>query len=276
MKDVILRWTCIAVAALALGPAMALLTGVVRDVQGGSHATLVVSAGPIVSTLAGLAAILACAAYGVVVARVTTPGLGLFCAGAAIGWPAFTGALSDNLIRISQSAGVLWALSAEGLLVAGLGILGAMMILRPKRDDSSEDELVGSQAALGASVAFLVGVIVTWAIAREGTPGQILAAAGIGSIFGIAAGRSVAPSASMVVCVGAVLLGAVLGPAAGAILQGSDIVEATYANNLFPLARLTPLYWLAGAWMGAPIGGAWASSMLEKKIESTGGVARQA
>ena len=78
----------------------------------------------------------------------------------------------------------------------------------------------------------------------------------------------------MLVCIGAALLVSVLGPAAGAILQGSDIVEASYANGLFPLARITPLHWLAGVWMGAPLGGAWAASMLEKKSEAAGATQR--
>lgn len=276
MKDVILRWSLIAVAALAIGPSLSWLCGIVQDAQGGHATTLFVSSSPVVSAVAGVVAIVIAGVFGLVAGRLTNASTGLFCAGAAIGWPAFTGSVAEGLIRVSQSSTSLWILSAEGLLVAVLGLAGAGLILRQAGPSDDDAEVIGSQAALAASITFLVGAIVAWAIAREGTPGQVLAAAGLGSIFAIAGGRSVAPSASILVCVGAALLVSVLGPAAGAILQGGDVVQASYANGLFPLARITPLHWLAGVWMGAPLGGAWAASMLEKKGESAGdGVPRR-
>ncbi len=263
-----------AVAALVVGPTLSVLTSLARDADGGGAATLLVSGAPIMGAIAGLVAIAIASGLGMIVARITNPAMGLFCAGAAIAWPAFTGAVGEDVIRVAQSASPLWVLAGEGLLVTIVGVAASWIVIGGPGAGEDSKEIFDSQNALAASVTFLVGAIVAWALAREGTPGQILAAAGIASIVGIAAGQSVAPGASMVVCIGAALLLSVLGPAAGAILQGRDIVETAYSNGLFPLARITPLFWLAGAWMGAPIGAAWAASMLEKRTEATSSAKR--
>ena len=252
---------------MALGPILAAMTGIVEDSQGASAITLFVSATPALGALLGLAAIALAGAYGVLTRRLTTPGMGLFCAGVAIGWPAFTGATCEELIREAQSAGPLWIVSVEALVVGVVGVAISMRIM-PRKEADDEDALIGPQAALGTAVSFLVAAIMAFLVAREGTSGQNLAATGIATMFAVAVGKSVAPGASLIACVAGVLAVGVVGPAAGAILQGNDIVQASYLNELFPLARLTPLDWLFGTWVGVPIGASWAASMIEKKSDS--------
>lgn len=273
MKQIVLRWILIGGAALALGPILAAITGVVEDSQGGGATTLFVSQSPAMGALAGVVAIAIAGAYGWIVARLTTQGMGLFCAGVAIGWPAFAGATGEQLIRDAQSAQPLWVLSVEALVVGVVGVAISMRILAVKKSND-KDELIGPQAALALAVSFLVAAIIGWVIAREGTPGQNLAAAGIAAMIATAVGKSVAPGASLVACIVGVLSVGAVGPAAGALLQGSDIVGVSYANGLFPLARLTPLDWLFGTWVGVPIGASWAASMIEKKSDASPSPAR--
>lgn len=279
MKQAFTRWTLIGVATLAVGPALAALTASVGDGRGGHATTLLVSASPVASLVVGALAIMVAAGYGVLAGRLSTPRLGLFCAGAAIAWPAFTGATAESLIREAQSTGPLWRMSIEMLLVAALG-LAATRVIAARRDfadisgDGDPEETFGRQGALGAGVSFAAAVFAGWVIAREGTPGQNLAAAWIASIAAVAAGRSVAPRASLVACVAGVFLVGVLGPIAGALAQGSEIVPVAYTNTLLPLARITPLNWLAGAWLGAPMGAAWAATTIEQQSESPGAPAR--
>jgi len=278
MKQAIIRWILISLAALALGPALAKLTGLAHDPWGGSVTTALLSSTPALSASMVVLAIVAAGAFGLIAARLTSVGVGMFCAGTALSWCAYTGATVEGLIRISASARPLWLLSIEaaGLGALTLGVL--IVILKKKKTDhpstAEADEIFGSQAALGAGVSFLVAAIAAWVIAREGISGQTLAAAGLATMFAVAAGRSVAPAASVVSCLAGVLLVGVAGPAVGAVLHGGGLVEASYSGALFPLARVTPLDWASGVLLGAPMGSVWAASMIEKNVHGESAPAR--
>jgi hypothetical protein len=60
---------------------------------------------------------------------------------------------------------------------------------------------------------------------------------------------------------------AIVGPISGAIAQSSTIVADMYAGNLMPLAAPLPLDWVAGFFVGVPMGLGWAASMIEKRLE---------
>ena len=55
-------------------------------------------------------------------------------------------------------------------------------------------------------------------------------------------------------------------PLIASFIHGSpeQLVRAALAGKLFVLARPLPLDWLAGAFIGAPIGLVWAASMVDK------------
>lgn len=268
MRQTLTRWTLLALAVFGLGPTLAWLTGLVGDGHGGRTTTLFLSGSLPLSVALGLLAIALAAIFSAFVRRLTTPGFGLFCAGAALGWPAFVGATAESTVRLAQSARPLPLMSAEMILVGAAGLAGARLIVGPIEPDPTgreePEELFGARAATGAGVALLVAAIAVWILAREGTPGQSLAAAGLGTMAAVAASRSAAPKASIIACLAGVFAVGVVGPLIGAILQSGDIVSAAYTNTLFPLARLTPMTWLAGALLGAPLGAAWAASVMER------------
>lgn len=267
MKQALLRWILIGLAVLAVGPFLAMVVGLIDGPAGGPRTAFITSS-PIASGLLALIAVGVAGLFGWMAARVSTIGLGLFCAGGATGWLAYHEATTEELIRASQSVAPLWTLTFEAVVFAAVGLVMTVGILGKRGRPSLDEEVIGPQAALGAGVSLLIAAIGAWVLARESTPGQALAATGIASMFAIAAGKSVAPSAALISCVAGVLLVSIIGPAAGATLHGGEIVELAYSNTLFPLARLSPLNWLAGVWMGAPIGVVWAASMLEKKGET--------
>jgi hypothetical protein len=271
MKQAIIRWILISLAVLALGPVLAKLTGLALDPWGGSDTTALLSASPALSLSMVVLAIALAGAFGMIAARLTTVGVGMFCAGAALSWSAYTGATTEGLIRISESGRPLWMLGIEAAGLGALTIGIAIFIVKSSSDQlnkSNEYERFSMQTALAVGVSFLVAAIVAWVIARSGTSGQSLAAAWIASMLAVAAGRSVAPGASIVACLAGVLLVGVVGPVAAVFLHGGGLLETVYSGGLFPLARLTPLDWAAGVLVGAPAGSVWAASVIEKNMPS--------
>lgn len=271
MKQAITRWILISLALLVLGPVLATLTGLGHDAWGGGATTALLSSSPALSLSMVVLAILLAGAFGMIAARLTTVGVGMFCAGAALSWSAHAGATVEGLIRISSSDLSLWMLSIEGAGLGALTIGISIFILNKSNERPTRTSTYGGfdfQSALAVGVSFLVAAIVAWVIAREGTPGQTLAATWIGAMLAVAAGRSVAPSASVATCLAGVLLVSVVGPLAAVILHGGGLVEASYSGGLFPLARMTPLDWVAGALLGAPMGSVWAASVIEKNVHS--------
>ncbi|RMH29673.1 MAG: hypothetical protein D6693_01690 [Planctomycetota bacterium] len=268
MRQTILRWALLAVAVFAVGPALAWLTGLVGDGHGGRATTLFVSSTLPASAVLGLAAIAVAGGLGAAVRRATGAGFGLFCAGAALAWPAFVGATVEDAVRYAQSPRPLYLMTAEMVLVGLAGLAAARLIVGPVEPDPTgreePEELIGSRAAAGAGVSLLTALVAAWVLAREGTPGQNLATAGLASMAAVAAGRSAAPKASIIACLAGVFVVGLAGPLAGALVHGSGIVEASYSNTLLPLARVTPMTWLAGGLLGAPMGAAWAASVMER------------
>jgi hypothetical protein len=60
------------------------------------------------------------------------------------------------------------------------------------------------------------------------------------------------------------------GPLVAKGVQGSRLVEATYAGELLALARPLSLDWAAGALLGVPLGLAWAGAMLDHRSAEAG------
>lgn len=301
MMRIILRWLLLGIATFVVGPTLARVVSIVHDSHGGAGITLFLSASPVKGTLLGALAMLLAGAFGWITSRLTTTGLGLFVTGASLSWIAFSMATTESLIRSAQSGAPLARLGAEGVVVALIGFGLSALLLRGRSDISvdgrgtrhgSESRATGgrptisgtggarlshrrsddSQARVTAALAFgaslLFSALVGWIVAREDTPGQNLAAAGLAAMCGVTVARSIAPSAPLSFCMAGTLTLAAIGPIVGRLVVGSNIVADAYTGALFPLARLTPMNWLAGAFLGAPIGAAWAASMLEKKTQT--------
>ncbi len=272
MKTTVASWTLIGIAALVAGPIAGRLVGGVPAPDGGPDATMLVNDALSAGISRTFAAMIIAGAMGLLTARVSSVRAGLLAAGAVLVWPAWTSARVEGLLQSAQSGDPFVPLAVEGLVLGGIAvaICIAMALVQPASPDHESDGARGGvhfrkDAMIGLVTAIVVGGVAAWLIAREGLKGQTLAAGAIASIAACTVGRIVAGGAPVAVFVAGLGVLAVASPALGATIDGSDALARSFSNDLFPLARIAPLDWIAGAFLGAPIGLAWGASMLEKK-----------
>lgn len=126
-----------------------------------------------------------------------------------------------------------------------------------------------TSAAVGLVAAMAAGALFGWLVAQESLKGQTIAAASFAGLFGAVAGRLTAVRICAAVFVLGVGLLGVVGPISALVVGGSGsaksvgALEAAASGLAFNLARPMPLDWLAGAFIGAPIGLSWAMSMID-------------
>lgn len=275
MKQAVIRWSFVAGAAVVVGPVAGWLTGSLRAPDGGPDATAFLSTSPLVGLAFTLGALLLAVVYAFVVAKAINFKWGMLCAGLIIGWAAWQSGRADAIIRRVQGPSVFWALAAEGLIYAVLATIATFFITRasdPRAAGVDSDEGTKSDSVKAAAVAVIAGGIAAWAVARSEMVGQTFAAAVTAGIVGTLVGRVVGHRAcvpaSMLAC--AVL--AALSPVAAAFIHGPATLASMYKGELFPLARIMPLDWVAGMFVGVAVGVSWAGSMVEKHapVEASG------
>ena len=279
MKQAVIRWSFVAGAALVVGPVAGWLTGSLRAPDGGPDATALLSTSPVLGLAFTFGALLLAFAYAHVAAKALNFKWGMLCAGLIIGWAAWQSGRADAIIRRVQGPSVFWALAVEGLLYAAIGTVAAFFITRasdPRAAGVGSDEGARSDSMKAAAVAVIAGGIAAWAVARSEMVGQTFAAAVtagvVGTLVGRVVGHRACVPASMLAC--AVL--AALGPVAAAIIHGPATLETMYKGELFPLARIMPLDWLGGMFIGVAVGVSWAGSMVEKHAPVEAGGVRPA
>jgi len=283
LKQVVVRWTLFVIAALALGPIAGVLTASLRSSGGGEHATLLVSSTPGRGVLLGALVLLVAAAAGALTARLTRPRDGLTVAGLVLVWAAARTGEVDVMLRAAGEPGLLWRLCVEGLLVGVGGVLVAAVVYAAGRPEEQAPDAEKRGAAVvlvnavsrsvrgqwlvrALPVALVAAVVVAWLVAIQPLKGQVIAAAFFGALAAAAVARLMdqrTPAQSLFVVIA---LLAAAGPASAFYFGGGDgpVVDA-YAHDLVPLARITPLDWVAGALLGAPWGLSWVSSASEKQ-----------
>ncbi|MGE3109528.1 MAG: hypothetical protein AB7G11_16860 [Phycisphaerales bacterium] len=283
MTKAILRWSIPLFGLLAVGPLAGLCTIGLRARDGSDSVTPMLAASPVLGIGMGLAAVLIAGGYGVIATWVNGIKSGLFTTGLVLAWATWGTGNMDDILRRSQSSAELWKLGAEGVIfgLLGLGLALVLWNVHERRLKMSvtlpdagaaaptvavaERAKIRSQfiAAAGSSTAVMAAVV--WIAATEPTKGQALAAATIGAMLATAAGKWAAHHAPMVAYfVGAAVLGAAA-PIAAKFYHGTDsgLVRAALGGTLFPLARLVPMDWLAGGFMGVPMGLSIASGLME-------------
>lgn len=268
MKHAVLKWISLAVAVLLLGPVAGNLTGRVRGTDGGPKATALLCEAPAKGVAVAAATLALAAVAGVLGGRLAGPRTGLFSAGLVVAWGAFETARLDTIIRRTHSLSSLWTLAMEGALLAALGIAAALVILKTSKRERGTEYGVSpfsKDSLTGAVVAIVVGAVAAILVARTSKDvGQALGAAIAAGVAGTLVGRVVAHHAPIGVFVVAGMLLAMVGPASGAFVNGTSIVERVYAGNEFALARMMPMDWIAGILLGVPVGASWAASMVDK------------
>jgi hypothetical protein len=268
MKHATMKWVSILIAGLALGPLAGQLVGRVRGTDGSPTGTALLSESPATGVAMSAAAILLAAVAGIIGGRLAGLRTALFSAGLVLAWGAFATARLDAVVRRTHDVSALWTLAAEGLILAGLGVAATLLILRvskPELEARHHAKLLSTESLTAAAVTILVGAAGAMLIARTSKDvGQTLGAAVVAGIVGTLVGRVVAHRAPLGAFALAALFLAAIGPASGAIVNGTSIVEKVYAGNEFALTRVMPLDWIAGILLGVPVGASWASSMVEK------------
>lgn len=275
---VALRWVFMASALLIVGPVAGRLTGALRASDGSHFATPLTG----VSTGAGLIAGFGAMALALVLAapagRMFGARFGLKIFAFVLAWAAWRTGPVDELLRTAQSDAPMRRLGIEAI-VLGLPALAAVAALLRFSRSASEAERHEFEARPGKIVpAFLLIMVGAaagagfggWLIAIEPLKGQAIAAAFFGGIAGGAAGRLAGSTVDDRVpplgIVAGIVLASMLGPWLTLSISGSgaSLIDACYAGRMFPLGNIEPLDWLAGGFLGLPVGIAWAGSMMNK------------
>lgn len=254
-------------AAFVLGPIAGRMTALLRAPDGGPDATALLSTSPVLGLLLTVAAILLATAYALFAAKQLNFKWGLLCAGLIVAWSAWSSGRADAVIRRVQGPSALWALAVEGLIYGLIGVVACWLITRTSdRRAAGVEPVDGMQgdSVKAAGVGILVGGAAALAVARSEMIGQTFAAAltagAVGTLVGRIVGHRACVPASMLACPAL----ACLGPVAAALFHGSGVLDVMYRGDLFAIARIMPLDWLAGMFIGTALGVSWAGGMVEK------------
>ncbi len=267
MKSAVIRWTAVALAAFVVGPVAGWLTGSLRAPDGAADATALLSTSPALGLVSTLAAVLLAVAYGHIVAKLQNFKWGMLCAGLIVAWAAWQSGRADAVIRRVQAPSALWLLAIEGLIYGFIGVVATYFIVRASDNRAAGvdgDEGTQQDSMKAAGVAVLAGAVVAWGVARSEMVGQTFGAAVAAGIVGTLVGRVVGHRACVPASMLACPILAAASPAIGAVMHGQSVTEALYRGELFALARIMPLDWLAGMLIGVAVGVSWAGSMVEK------------
>lgn len=251
----------------------------VRAPDGGPDATPLTGADPVRGMLAGLAVLVIAAVLGLLAAWLTNARTAMTTVGLTLAWAAYRAGDVEPILRAAHSTGPLWRLAVEGAIFGVVSValmIGIHAVTRREHQESVHGEAAGLGRTLRATfggpgvvmsvfAAIVAGGGVAWVVANTGMKGQTVWAALVAGLVGAAVGRLVdnrVPGSAFLIPA-AVL--AVVGPAAAAMALGGDIVATVNGGGLFPVARVAPLDWVAGAFLGVPIGLAWTASMVDRK-----------
>lgn len=270
MRKTVVIWAFYAFALFVVGPAVRFLLIGTPAAWGGENATPLASASPVIGLVRAVAALLLAGGVGFALARFASPGRGMIAMGFALAWAPFSTARADELIRSAQSTAPLLRLVIEGVLLGALAVLIVRIVARRDLETSrpTEPGAMGP-VVLGIVVCCVVAAIAGWLVARSHEPGQALGAAFAGGLFGMLVARVLAPQAPVPVLFVGLMILAPVSPLAGAMLESGGAVPAVYEGSFTALARILPLDWIAGALLGAPVGAAWAESMIERHHPAT-------
>lgn len=295
MLMALLRNIILFASLLVIGPAAGWLLSIVHAPDGAVRTTPLNSASPLMALVLAVVGLVAALTAGCIPARLygARPGMSTF--GIVAGWMALRTANIDELLRDSASPSrALVRLAIEGAIFGVIGLAGMFVleragwpvdkVLHPQRDGRPGSlKLLARPAGVQALLAAIAaGGAVGWLVAIESLRGQAVMA---GVCAGIAAGAaaylaltatlphgerpaSAGDSALVAMCAIAVL--AIVGPLSALVLQGgSGAAAAAVKGNLFSLANLNGLDWIAGGMMGVPIGLGWAGASVEKHAPAT-------
>ncbi len=284
MQETLIRWSIITFSGAVLGPTAGWLVSTLHLSDGSDAATLLVNSSSVMGLLAGLGVMALTTIAALIAAKLADSATGFLCAGLVLGWAAWRSGDMETMLLITRNPAIFWTLALEGamLIAFGIALCAAICTLGNRNLHADQDGLesnkplsreIGSLifnavsstgGLLGNAAAFIAAAVGVWIVAWSSLKGQTVWAVIAGAMLAGAASRVVDPRIPTVSIFRTILLLAVLGPIAGALLVGADAVQAAHRGTITALALPMPLDWLAGAFLGIPIGLGWASSMTDK------------
>lgn len=285
------RWFLPLVAVFLLGPACASLVGGLKAGNGSHDVSLIMSSSPAVGIVFGSVCLLAAALVGIVGARSVDARTGTLSAGLVVGWAAWRTGTLDQVLLLHPHAMTLVLLAIEGLIVGSLGLVAAFAIMRGVRP--SPDDVHGAVEApvracmtkaglVGAGVGAVAALVVAHIVVFSPLRGQALGGAVLGGIaagaIGSLAGASVSDKpAAPIAIFASMLLAACVAPLVALVVPGVGRLPTSVLEANIPGPVLVqPLDWVAGMFIGVPIGMGWASASIGKTHTRTSGAARTA
>lgn len=276
MARTILTWTVFLGSLFGVGALAWWIAGPMLAPDAITPATPLLSSSPFSTTLRTLAASLVAILGGAAAARLLGPRWGFFCAGMPLAWVAWRSGGIEQAARLLPESGLFWRLALEGGLLAALAIPGAWLIGRlgaaahaaahpPSPSGHQPDRSPWFWVA--ALLTMVAAAIVATVVAQNTLKGQALAAAAIGGLIGTCFGRLTAarvPEWSLVTATAALAAAAPLAAAFFAP-SGVELLETVNASRLFGPSRIVPLEWVAGAFLGVPLGANWVGSLVERR-----------
>lgn len=271
MNRTVTRWVLLLAAFWVLGPVALMIMEGVRAPDGGPQASLLLAESPMRALAAAAAVFVIAGIAGVIGGRLFGVRTGFFSAGLVLVWPAWELGTVLGIVRREQSVSAFASLRLEGVLVALATIAAGFAIGRFSREapaaPAGKPAIRAKFAAgdfMGPGAGLIAGAVAATACARTEMPGQAIAAAFAAGVLGalVAAMLSVHLRPAWVLA-GLALL-AFIGPASGAMIDGSQAVAHLYSGTITPLARLTPMHWAAGLMLGVPIGCSWAAGLIKR------------
>jgi len=274
----VLRWVMVLLALLVVGPLAGAMVERLQTPTGLSAPPPLLAAN-LGMGAAFLVAIMALAGgLGAITARLIGRGYGMGVAGVVIGWAAIRSATFDQILRDFDGHPPFVRLALEGAIAGLLSVLVAIAIDKAAGQSHQPRPETGVRKALTSHMtwsAVLAGMIaaavVVWIVAFESLKGQTIAAgvfagivsAGVTQVLTNAQRGSVARVTPFITT----MLVATLAPIAVMLIPGGpNLTVAAFSGRMPPVGRVMPLDWIAGAFMGFPVGLGWAKSILSSKL----------
>ncbi|MEK6703425.1 MAG: hypothetical protein AABZ53_14285 [Planctomycetota bacterium] len=301
MSKSLFKWVDSLLVFFVVGPLAGMLIASLRAVDGDRETTPLTSATPLLGALYLLVAGVAACLCGLLGGRLFGRGRGYTLAGLVFGWVAWRTGNARMVLGDLDSGANLLLLAGEGVL-AGAIALGAAMVIERFCHLSAEDQGRPGNADLPAPTwaqllrpapvpamllamfaAALTASVLAWLFAFSVVKGQCLLAAIIAGVgAGVVSQLILAPKlpdrpAPIWIPLAAMILVAVASAVVARVVLGADVIAAARGTGsiarlqLWPLNRILPLDWIAGALLGARIGTDWAASMLERGVHHADG-----
>ncbi len=274
----VLRWVMVLLALLVVGPIAGMMVVGLQTRTGLQGPPLLLASNPGLG-LAFLVAIMAlAAALGSVTARFIGRGYGMGVAGVVVGWAAIRSATFDDLLRDFDGHPPFARLALEGLLAGLLSLLVALAIDKSAGSSHQPTAETGMRRATRSHMTWspvgtgaIAAALVTWIVAYQSLKGQTIAAgvfagivaAGVTQVLTNAQRGNVARLTPFIT----ITVLATLAPIVVMLIPGGpNLAVAAYSGKMPPLGRVMPLDWIAGAFMGFPVGLGWARSILASRL----------